>query len=323
MGHAEDDVLDAQLPAALDDLLKGRNHAFAAIKAEALGAGVFHVEKILEALALDELAQDGFLAFRGEGNFLVGPFNTLLQPALLHGIGDVHEFHTQGVAVGAFQDIGDLADGGLFEAQHLVEENRAVKVGPAEAIGGGLEFRLGRALGQAQRIEIGGEVATHAEGADHHQGAHRIHGGLAHFINGKPGACCFALGLNLAANGFFHRRPIAIKGGDEIARRRQRPIFTSPGRTGNLLPGGGRVIVQAGKKLPPVGIHGGGVFQIFGIEPLNELGIAAIEEGRLFKSRSQVCLVHRHHFRSPVTLSGPRDILPKVFFVLLPFQFLH
>ena len=65
VGHAKDDFLDAQLPAALDDLLKGRNHAFAAIKAETLGAGVFHVEKILEAFALNEFAENGLLAFAG------------------------------------------------------------------------------------------------------------------------------------------------------------------------------------------------------------------------------------------------------------------
>jgi len=235
----------------------------------------------------------------------------------------VHEFDTQSVAIGAFQDIGDLADGGLFEAQHLVEEDGTVEIGFAEAIGGGVQFGLCRTFGQSQRIEIGGQVAAHAEGADHHEGAHRIHGGLAHLIYGKLGVGGLGLGLDLGAHRFFHGGPVAIKGGNEVTGRGQRPILAGPGRPGNLLLGGSGIIIKTGKKLPPVDIHGGGVFQIFGVKPLNELGIAAIEEGRLFKSRNQVCLVHRHHFRSPGTLSGPRDILPKVFFVLLPFQFLH
>src|SRR6476661_7491431 len=38
MRHAEHDVAHAERAAALDDLLKRRNHGFAAIKAEALGA---------------------------------------------------------------------------------------------------------------------------------------------------------------------------------------------------------------------------------------------------------------------------------------------
>ena len=55
MGHAEDDFLDAERAAALDDLLERRQHGFAAVEAEALGAGVVHVEEFLEALGLDQL----------------------------------------------------------------------------------------------------------------------------------------------------------------------------------------------------------------------------------------------------------------------------
>ncbi len=67
MGHAEHDFLGAERAAALDDLLERRQHGFAAVKAEALGAGVAHVEEFLETLAFDQLLQDGALAFLGEG----------------------------------------------------------------------------------------------------------------------------------------------------------------------------------------------------------------------------------------------------------------
>ena len=56
MGHAERDLLEAELAAALDDLLERRDHRLAAVEAEALGAGIFDVEEILEALGLDQLA---------------------------------------------------------------------------------------------------------------------------------------------------------------------------------------------------------------------------------------------------------------------------
>ena len=83
MGHAERDFLQAELAAALDDLLERRDHRLGAVEAEALGAGIFHVEEILEALGLDQLVEDRALAFLGELDFLVGPLDALLNPGLL------------------------------------------------------------------------------------------------------------------------------------------------------------------------------------------------------------------------------------------------
>ena len=83
MGHAEDDVAHAERAAALDDLLERRDQRFAAVEAEALGAGVFDVEELLEALGLDQLVEDRPLALAGEGDLLVRPLDPLLQPGLL------------------------------------------------------------------------------------------------------------------------------------------------------------------------------------------------------------------------------------------------
>ena len=66
MGHAEDDLVEAELAAALDDLLERRDHRLAAVEAEALGAGVFDIEEVLEPFGLDQLVEDGALAFGGE-----------------------------------------------------------------------------------------------------------------------------------------------------------------------------------------------------------------------------------------------------------------
>jgi hypothetical protein len=70
VGHADDDFFDAELAAALDDLLKGRNHRLAAVQAEALGAGVFDVAELLEGLGFDQLVEDRLLALDGEANVL-------------------------------------------------------------------------------------------------------------------------------------------------------------------------------------------------------------------------------------------------------------
>src|SRR3712207_8008935 len=43
-----------------------------AVEAEALGAGVAHVQELLEAFGLDQLVEDGALALAGEGDLLVG-----------------------------------------------------------------------------------------------------------------------------------------------------------------------------------------------------------------------------------------------------------
>ena len=117
MRHAEDDVLDAQGAAALDDLFERRHHGFAAVKAKALRAGVFDVEELLETLRLDELVEDGALAFLGEGDLLAGAFDPLLQPALLGRIGDMHEFEADRPAIGPAQNLQHLGDGREFEAR--------------------------------------------------------------------------------------------------------------------------------------------------------------------------------------------------------------
>ena len=71
MRHAEHDLADAEIAAALDDLLQRRDQRFAAVEPEPLGAGELQVAELLEAFGLDQLHQDGATAFAGEADFLV------------------------------------------------------------------------------------------------------------------------------------------------------------------------------------------------------------------------------------------------------------
>ena len=87
--------------AALDDLLERRNQRFPAIEPKALGAGIFDVEKFFEAFGFGKLVEDGLLAFRGEGDFLVWAFDPLLDPGLGLRIGDMHELDAERAAIGA------------------------------------------------------------------------------------------------------------------------------------------------------------------------------------------------------------------------------
>src|SRR5271166_5014194 len=104
MRHAEADFAQAQLSASLDDLLERWDHRLGPVEAEAFRARVFDVEEALETFRLDELAEDGALAFPGELDFLVRTLDALLNPGLLGGVGDVKELEADRAAIGAAQD---------------------------------------------------------------------------------------------------------------------------------------------------------------------------------------------------------------------------
>src|SRR5690242_19634157 len=140
MRHAERDLLHAERAAALDDLLERRDHRLPAVEAEALGAGESEVAEFLEAFRPDQIVEDRALALAGEGDLLVGSLDALLDPGFLDRVGDVHELDAERLAVGAAQDGDDLAQRAELETQHVVEEDWAVEIGVAEAVGARVEL---------------------------------------------------------------------------------------------------------------------------------------------------------------------------------------
>ena len=188
MGHAQHDLLHTEIAAALDDLLECRDQRFRAVETEALGAGIFEIEKFLETLALDQLVEDRLLAARGEFDLLVGPLDAFLQPRLLDRVGDMHELDAERLAIGALKDGEDFADRREFEPQHVVEEDLAVVIGFGETVMRRGELLVIDALLETQRIQIGMQVAAHAVGADHHQRMQRIARGLLHMLLGQRNA---------------------------------------------------------------------------------------------------------------------------------------
>ena len=219
MRHADDDLLHAERAAALDDLLQRRDHRFAAVETEALGAGEFQVAEFLEAFGLDQLVEDGALAFARERDLLVGAFDALLDPALLRAVGNVQELDAERLAIGAAQDVDHLADRAEFEPEHLVEENRAVEIGVGKAIGTRIELFLVVRRFEAERIELGVEMAARAIGADQHQRADRIAGGAFDVGRGQIDAAALRLRLDLGADRLARFRPIAVERGDQIVAR--------------------------------------------------------------------------------------------------------
>jgi hypothetical protein len=303
------DVLDAQRATALDDLLERRNGGLAAIKAEALGAGVLDVDELLEALGLDQLVEDRLLAFGGEGDFLVRPLDALLDPLLGLGIGDVHELDAERTAIGALQDGQHLGDGGVFEPQIVVDEDLAAVVGLGEAVAARIEFRR-RLVGlELQRIEVGVKMTAHPVGPDHHDGANRVAGGLQHVGDAGLG---HAHGLGLLGDGLLgldgDLAPIAIEGADQVAARGLRPITPRPARAFGVLRGGILRIVQTGEEALPGLVDAVGVGLEAGVELLDVVGVPSIEEGGqqelvvLFLSCHRSC---REAHASPSLSSAP------------------
>ena len=203
VGHAQDDVLNTQLAAAFDDLLERRDQRFAAVQTKALGALVFDVEKLLEPFGLDQLVHDRQLAVLGEFDALVWAFDALLNPGFFRRVGDVHEFHTKGGTIGAFEDFQHLRDGRKIHTQHFVEEDRTIVIFRCESIGRRMQFVVVFFVaGNAQWIQIGMEMTAHAVGTHHHNGADGIPGGLLNIDCRRLAVstrrrCLFDAGLDL------------------------------------------------------------------------------------------------------------------------------
>src|SRR5579871_5063522 len=174
MRHADHDFLHAEIAAALDDLLQRRNQGFSAVKTKALGAGELDVAEFFETFGLDELVEDSAPSLAGEGDLLVRPLDTLLDPGFLRGVRDVHEFDAEGLTVGALADRNDLTQSPVFKAEHVIEEDLAVEVSLRKAVRARIElFAIARRF-DAKRIELGVEMTAHPVGADQHQRAHRV-----------------------------------------------------------------------------------------------------------------------------------------------------
>ena len=98
--HADYDIGQAELTAALDDLLHRGDQRLAAIETETLGAHVFDMQVFFEAFRLDQLVQDRAASILRKLDFLAEPFDPLLQPRRFFGVRDMHVLEGEGSAVG-------------------------------------------------------------------------------------------------------------------------------------------------------------------------------------------------------------------------------
>src|SRR4029077_2317920 len=211
MRHADHDLAHAERTAALDDLLKRRNHSLAAVQAEPFGSGEFYVAEFLEAFGFDQFIEDGALTFTRERNLLVRAFDAFLDPALLRGAGDVKEFDAERLTIGPAQNADDLAYGAEFEPEHVVEKNAAIEIALAETVGARIELFLVLRRFEPERVEIGVEMAARPIGADQHQRPDRIAGGALDLGGGDFNTARLRLLFELAADRRGRVLPTGVK----------------------------------------------------------------------------------------------------------------
>ena len=161
MRHADDDLAETELAAALDDLLERRHRRLAAVQPEALGAGIFDVEEALEGLGLDQLLQDRLLAFRREAD--LPALDAVLDPGALLRVGDMHVLDADMAGIGVLQDAEHLAQRAELEPERAADIDRSVVIGLGEAVGLGLELGMLAAGDELERVELGGEMAAGAD----------------------------------------------------------------------------------------------------------------------------------------------------------------
>src|SRR5581483_6912805 len=108
--HAHRDLFDAELARAFDQLIEERNDRLAALDGKSLLAEILGVQKPFELLGGNQLPQNSFLDFHVNwfGMHELAA-NLLTQPELFFFTLDVAIFRADFAAVGALQDVENLA----------------------------------------------------------------------------------------------------------------------------------------------------------------------------------------------------------------------
>ncbi len=163
VGHANDDVLDAVVDAAVDEGLHAGDEGLAALKAEALVVGVLCGQEGLERGAPDEAVEDAALLVDGvlEG---LGHLDALTQPVALFPVGNVDELDAVGAAVDLLAGGDDLAERHLLAAVALETRQDARAQGVL-----GVEILLGELVVLELEL-LGADVAETLGGVADAQG---------------------------------------------------------------------------------------------------------------------------------------------------------
>ena len=249
------------------------------------------MQELLEALGLNEVPVDHLLFVGAEFGRVAGAFHPFLDPGLLVGFLDMHEFDPDLGAIGLFHHLENPSQRRRFQPEDVIDENLAVVVGLGEAIARRLQLGMGRALLEPKRVEIGEQMTAYPVGANQHQGADRIEGGGANL-----------LGSGAGERPRHRRRRSLGEGLDPVhaVGDHARPLGR-PAGAAQLLQHLAGILVQTGEEAGPVGIDRIGIGEIALIKLLDEGAVGAEEEGVLFN-------LHRHLRALPVHQPGGANL---------------
>ncbi len=165
VGHAHDDLLDADLGRELDHRVERGDHRFAAFEGEPFLPDETCVEKLLEELGFVQTAEDADLLLAGERRLVVAGLHAGLEPLAGVVVLHVHVFDADATAVGLLEGGGDVLELLLSAALEVGESEALFEVAFVETEVGKLEFRM-RGGGFAERVNVGLKMTVGTVGVD-------------------------------------------------------------------------------------------------------------------------------------------------------------
>ena len=203
------------------------------------------------------------------------------------------EFDAERLTIGPAQNGDDLAHRAEFEAEHMVEKNPAVEVGLAEAIRAWIELFLVLRRFEAERIEIGMEVAARPIGANEHQRPDRIAGGALDLGGSDVNTAGLGLRFQLAADRRARLLPAGIKRSGQSIGGKRWPAGPLPRWPLRVALDVCAIVFQTLEERLPRRIERLRVSLVAGIEVVDIGGIAAIKERGTGESGIGVLARHR------------------------------
>ena len=172
VGHADHQLLDAVVAGRAHHVVEHRDQAVAAFQREALLTDVLGVQVALQPFGRGEAVEHALLAGLVQAALAGGLFEPAVDPVALLVVADVHELRADRAGVGLAQAVQQLAQfQALAAAGVIAGVELGIQVGVGQAVEGQAEVGGRHLVGEAQRVQVGGEVAARAVGGEQAQHA--------------------------------------------------------------------------------------------------------------------------------------------------------
>src|SRR5205085_3395265 len=163
MRHAERDLFDTVLGRALDQLIEQRNDRLAAFERETFLAEILRVQETLELFRFDELCQQLLFDLR-RNRFGIDELNAdaITYPKLLLFALNVAILDADLAAIGAAQDVQNLAQGRALFAAQAARDELAIQVPDRQAVSFNVQLWVILHGQRVQRIDVCDQMSAHA-----------------------------------------------------------------------------------------------------------------------------------------------------------------